>query len=131
MSGASPGVDRIELRGLRVFGYHGVFEHERREGQEFLVDLTVWLDISAAAATDDLAATVDYGGLADLAVRIVQGPPRDLIETVAVDIADAVLAEDSRIEDVEVVVHKPAAPIPHRFADVRVVARRRRERTAE
>ncbi|WP_280233382.1 dihydroneopterin aldolase [Nocardia cyriacigeorgica] len=122
--------DRIELRGLRVFGYHGVFDHEKRDGQEFLVDLTVWLDFTAAAASDDLAATVDYGALAELAVGIVAGPPRDLIETVVGEIADAVMAVDSRIDAVEVVVHKPSAPIPHTFADVRVVTSRQRERAA-
>src|SRR5690606_8456834 len=57
------GLDRIELRGLRVFGRHGVFEHERRDGQEFVIDLTVWVDFTVAAASDDLAATVDYGAL--------------------------------------------------------------------
>ncbi|MFC9436241.1 dihydroneopterin aldolase [Nocardia sp. NPDC057030] len=121
------GADRIELRGLRAYGHHGVFEHERRDGQEFVVDLTVWLDFSAAAATDDILATAHYGELAENAVRIIQGPPRNLIETVAAEIADDVMT-DPRIASVEVVVHKPSAPIPHTFADVRVVtARHRRE----
>ncbi|WP_019931649.1 dihydroneopterin aldolase [Nocardia sp. BMG111209] len=121
--------DRIELRGLRAFGYHGVFDYERRDGQEFVVDITVRTDFAAAAATDDLGATVDYGTLAELAVRIVQGPARDLIETVVSEIADAVLAADPRIAAAEVTVHKPSAPIPHTFADVRVVTTR--SRTAE
>ncbi|MFR9752552.1 dihydroneopterin aldolase [Nocardia sp. 004] len=124
------GTDRIELRGLRVYGRHGVFEHERRDGQEFVIDLTVWVDCTAAAASDDLVATVDYGALAERAVRIVQGSPRNLIETVAAEIADDVMA-DSRIESVEVVVHKPAAPIPHTFADVRVVTSRYRQEPVE
>ncbi|WP_280215635.1 dihydroneopterin aldolase [Nocardia cyriacigeorgica] len=118
--------DRIELRGLRVFGHHGVFDHEKRDGQEFVVDLTVWVDFTAAAASDDLVDTVDYGALADLAVSIVAGPPRDLIETVVAEIADAVMAADSRIDAVEVVVHKPSAPLPHAFADVRVITSRER-----
>ncbi|MFE3442090.1 dihydroneopterin aldolase [Nocardia sp. NPDC059180] len=122
--------DRIELRGLRVFGHHGVFDHEKRDGQEFLIDLTVSADFTAAAASDDLADTVDYGALAELAVRIVAGPPRDLIETVVSEIADAVMAAEPRIDAVEVVVHKPSAPIPHTFADVRVVTTRQRERAA-
>ncbi|GAA5097928.1 dihydroneopterin aldolase [Nocardia iowensis] len=119
------GADRIELRGLRAFGHHGVFDHERRDGQEFVVDLTVWVDFSVAAASDDLVATVDYGQLAENAVRIIQGPPRNLIETVVSEIADDVMT-DPRISSVEVVVHKPAAPIPHTFADVRVVTSRHR-----
>ncbi|NEW42055.1 dihydroneopterin aldolase [Nocardia cyriacigeorgica] len=122
--------DRIELRGLRVFGHHGVFDHEKRDGQEFLIDLTVWVDFAAAAASDDLADTVDYGALAELAVRIVAGPPRDLIETVVSEIADAVMVAEPRIDAVEVVVHKPSAPIPHTFADVRVVTTRQREQAA-
>lgn len=116
---------RIELRGLRAFGRHGVFEHERRDGQDFLVDLTLWVDFGPAAATDDLAATVDYGALAQRAVEIVQGPPRNLIETVVSEIADDVMT-DPRVRAVEVVLHKPSAPIPHTFADVRVVTRRER-----
>lgn len=116
---------RIELRGLRAFGYHGVFEFERREGQEFLVDITLWLDFTEAAATDDLSRTVHYGELAERAVAIVQGPPRNLIETVVCEIADDVMT-DPRVTATEVVVHKPSAPIPHTFADVRVVATRTR-----
>ncbi|MEU4341165.1 dihydroneopterin aldolase [Nocardia sp. NPDC023852] len=136
-NGASPldspirrGADRIELRGLRAYGHHGVFDHERRDGQEFLVDLTVWVDFAVAAASDDLMATVDYGALAERAVRIIQGPPRNLIETVVSEIADDVMT-DPRISSVEVVVHKPSAPIPHTFADVRVVTSRHRGELAE
>ena len=117
--------DRIELRGLTVRGHHGVFEHERRDGQDFVIDITVWIDLAAAAASDDLADTVDYGGLARLAADIVAGPPRNLIETVAAEIADGVIA-DERLHAVEVVVHKPDAPIPLTFSDVAVVARRSR-----
>ena len=119
--------DRIELRGLAVRGNHGVFDQERRDGQDFVIDLTVWLDLTAAAASDDLADTVDYGGLAQRAYDIVAGEPRDLIETVAAEIADDVM-NDERIEAVEVVVHKPQAPIPLSFADVAVVAHRTRGR---
>jgi dihydroneopterin aldolase len=117
--------DRIELRGLVVHGHHGVFDEERRNGQQFVVDITVWIDLVAAAASDDLADTLDYGVLAQRAADIVTGPPRNLIETVAGEIADDVMA-DVRVHAVEVVVHKPAAPIPLRFADVAVVARRSR-----
>lgn len=117
--------DRIELRGLKVRGNHGVFDHERRDGQDFVVDITVWIDLVAAAASDDLGDTYDYGLLAQRAADIVAGPPRNLIETVSGEIADDVMA-DSRVHAVEVVVHKPAAPIPLAFEDVAVVARRSR-----
>ena len=117
--------DRIELTGLRVRGHHGVFEHERRDGQDFVVDITLWIDLAEAAATDDLTKTVHYGELAELAAGIVAGPPRDLIETVSAEIADAVMS-DERVHAVEVTLHKPHAPIPLDFADVAVVARRSR-----
>ena len=118
--------DRITLTGLRVRGHHGVFEHERRDGQDFVVDLTVWLDLDKAAATDALADTADYGALAGLAAEVVAGPARDLIETVAAEIADRVLAADPRLHAAEVTLHKPSAPIPLSFADVAVTIRRER-----
>ncbi|HLU58907.1 MAG TPA: dihydroneopterin aldolase [Pseudonocardia sp.] len=117
--------DRIELRGLRVRGFHGVFEHERREGQDFVVDITVWLDLTPAARSDRLEDTLDYGALAQRAAAIVGGPPCNLIETVAGRVADEVFS-DVRVQTVEVVLHKPQAPIPLEFADVAVVARRTR-----
>jgi 7,8-dihydroneopterin aldolase/epimerase/oxygenase len=117
--------DRIALRGLMVRGHHGVFDHERRDGQDFVVDITLWIDLAAAAASDDLADTLDYGTLAQRAADIVAGPPRKLIETVAGAIADDVMG-DERVHAVEVVVHKPSAPIPLQFTDVAVTARRSR-----
>lgn len=119
--------DRIELRGLTVRGHHGVFDHERRDGQDFVVDVTIWMDLAAAASGDRLADTYDYGLLAQQAADIVAGPARDLIETVAAEIAETVMA-DRRVHAVEVTVHKPSAPIPLVFADVAVVARRSRRR---
>jgi dihydroneopterin aldolase len=117
--------DRIELRGLKVRGNHGVFDHEKRDGQDFYVDITVWMDLAPAAASDDLDDTLDYGGLAERAAAIIAGPSRDLIETVAAEIADGVMT-DPRVRSTEVVLHKPSAPIPLTFADVAVVAHRSR-----
>jgi dihydroneopterin aldolase len=123
------GPHRIELTGLRAFGYHGCFDFERRDGQEFIVDITLWLDFTKAAATDDLSETVHYGELAERAVAIIQGPPRNLIETVVCEIADDVMT-DPKVTATRVVLHKPSAPIPHAFSDVRVVATRTREVTS-
>jgi dihydroneopterin aldolase len=117
--------DRIELRGLRIRGHHGVFEHERLDGQEFVVDAVLSVDVSRAAATDDLADTVDYGSLAHRIAAIVEGEPMNLIETLAGRIADVCL-DDTRVESVEVRVHKPSAPIPLPFDDVVVVVSRER-----
>ena len=117
--------DRIALTGLRVRGNHGVFEHEKRDGQEFLVDITVWADLAGAAASDDLAQTLNYGELAQRAADVVAGPSRDLIETVAAEIADGIMA-DHRAHAAEVTIHKPSAPISLTFADVAVTIRRSR-----
>lgn len=117
--------DRIELRGLKVRGQHGVFDHERANGQDFVIDVTVWIDLAGAAASDELADTYDYGALAQLAADVVAGPARNLVETVGAQIADQVM-DDERVHAVEVVVHKPQAPIPQQFADVAVVVRRSR-----
>jgi dihydroneopterin aldolase len=129
--GAEAGMtDRIALRGLRVRGHHGVFDHERRDGQDFVVDITVWMDLTKAAASDDLADTLHYGELAEHAAAIVAGEPCNLIETVAARIADGVMA-DARVIAVEVTLHKPQAPIPLDFVDVAVVARRSRRGSRE
>ncbi|MCP2245806.1 dihydroneopterin aldolase [Lentzea aerocolonigenes] len=121
--------DRIALTGLRVRGNHGVFEHEKRDGQEFVVDITLWLDLSSASKTDDLTQTVHYGELAEMAAGIIGGEPCDLIETVAGRIADTAM-RDTRLHAVEVTVHKPSAPIPLTFDDVSVTIRRSRRLAA-
>ena len=117
--------DTITLTGLKAFGYHGVFEHEKRDGQEFTIDVSLDVDTARAAATDDILDTVHYGELADKVVQIVTGERYDLIETLADRLANAVL-EDARVISTAVTVHKPHAPIPHAFADVSVTARRGR-----
>jgi dihydroneopterin aldolase len=117
--------DRITLRGLRVFGYHGVLEAERQDGQEFIVDAVLWLDTTAAAATDDLELTADYAALAGRLAAIVAGPPVQLIETLAQRLAEAATATEPRARQVEITVHKPHAPVGHRFDDVSVTIRRR------
>jgi dihydroneopterin aldolase len=117
--------DRIELRGLRVRGNHGVYDFERAEGQDFLIDVTLELDLAKAAATDDVTDTVHYGELAEKLVAIVAGEPVNLIETLA-DRLVTVCLEDSRVGAATVTVHKPQAPIPHEFADVAVTLHRAR-----
>ena len=118
-------VDEITLTGLTVFGYHGVFDFERRQGQEFTIDLILQVPLAAAAASDDVADTVHYGELADRVAASVAGEPVNLIETLAQRIADAVL-DDERVAAVTVTVHKPHAPIEQTFADVSVTIRRGR-----
>jgi len=117
--------DRITLTGLRASAFHGVLEHERRTGQVFIVDVTAWLDLEAAAAGDDLDLTVHYGELAEEVVAAVETEPVDLIETVAERVANVVLAH-APVQRVEVTVHKPSAPITVPFSDVAVTIVRSR-----
>ncbi|MBD7917346.1 2-amino-4-hydroxy-6-hydroxymethyldihydropteridine diphosphokinase [Cellulomonas sp. Sa3CUA2] len=118
-------LDQIRLTGVTATGYHGVFEHERREGQTFVADVVVHVDTRRAAAGDDLAHTVDYGQAAQLVAAVLSGDPVDLIETVAERIAATVLALPG-VQAVDVAVHKPQAPIPVPFGDVVVSIRRDR-----
>lgn len=116
--------DRIRLTGLRVRGRHGVLPEERRDGQDFVVDVVLDLDLRAPATSDDVADTVHYGELAQRLAAVVAGEPVALIETLAERLAAVCLA-DPRVRSAQVTVHKPAAPIPTvpvplTFADVSV-----------
>ncbi|MEU8081527.1 dihydroneopterin aldolase [Catellatospora citrea] len=112
-------MDLITLTGLRVRGNHGVFDFERRDGQDFVVDVVLGLDLRPAADSDDVADTVHYGELASRLAEIVAGPPVNLIEALARRLVDACLA-DPRVARATVTVHKPQAPIPLTFTDVSV-----------
>jgi dihydroneopterin aldolase len=125
MSDGFDGLDRIGVTGISARGFHGVFEHEKRDGQTFVVDVTLGVDTRAAAASDDLALTVDYGAVAAHVVAIIEGPSLDLVETLAQTLADACLAF-AGVEVVEVVVHKPEAPVGVPFSDVTVTIVRHR-----
>jgi dihydroneopterin aldolase len=118
---------RISLTGLRVHGRHGVYDFERVQGQEFVLDVELELDLDPAAASDDVTDTVHYGELADRLVAVLAGDPVNLIETLADRLLTVCLA-DSRVEAATVTVHKPQAPIPHAFTDVAVTMTRRRSR---
>jgi dihydroneopterin aldolase len=117
--------DHIILTGLRVRGFHGVFDFERRDGQDFVVDVDLELDLAPAAASDKVADTVHYGELAGALSEVIAGEPVDLIETLADRLAGVCLA-DPRVAAATVTVHKPGAPIPQDFADVAVTLRRAR-----
>lgn len=117
--------DVIAIRGIRGYGHHGVLPEERRQGQLFVVDVEIVTDVADAAASDSLDATIDYASVARDALRVVEGDPCDLIETVAVRIAELVLARD-RVLEARVTVHKPQAPVGVPFDDVSVTVVRRR-----
>ncbi len=113
--------DRITITGVRATGHHGVFDHERRDGQVFIADAV--LHLSARAASDDLRQTVDYGIAAERMHAVLTGEAADLIETVAERIAVSLL-ELSGVQRVDVTVHKPQAPITVPFDDVSITISR-------
>ncbi|MEO7351156.1 MAG: dihydroneopterin aldolase [Marmoricola sp.] len=115
--------DHLCVRGIAVHGHHGVFDFERRDGQEFVIDLVLGMDTRPAARSDDLQDTVDYGTLVDEVRSAVANDPVDLIETLAQRIADVCLSR-AQIENVEVTVHKPHAPIQATFDDVALTIKR-------
>jgi dihydroneopterin aldolase len=118
--------DRLVLRGLRAIGHHGVLDFERRDGQEFVVDVALALDTRRAAGADDLAGTVHYGLLAERLHDAIAAEPVNLIETLAQRLAEVCLAEPP-VSSVEVTVHKPQAPIRVDFDDVSLTIHRSRD----
>ncbi len=117
------GLDRIDLRGISAHGHHGLFDFERENGQLFSVDVSLGLDLGAAARDNDLGKSVDYGVLAQGVHDAIVSDPVDLIETVALRIADMCLSAEP-VQWVSVTVHKPEAPIAVTFTDVAVTIER-------
>jgi dihydroneopterin aldolase/2-amino-4-hydroxy-6-hydroxymethyldihydropteridine diphosphokinase len=118
--------DQIVLKGISAKGFHGVLDFEKRDGQTFVVDVTMTVDLAPAGSSDDLADTVNYAEVAGDVVALIEGDSLDLIEALAARIADKVLTRPL-VEAVEVVVHKPQAPVGHPFTDVQVVVARERQ----
>ena len=118
-------IDELAVSGIECFAHHGVFDFERREGQVFVVDLVLGIDTRLAAASDDLADTVNYGTLVADVKAAVERDPVDLIETVAQRITDVCLL-DTRVEWARVTLHKPDAPIDATYSDVALTITRTR-----
>lgn len=113
------GLDVIEVIGVRAHGHHGVLPDERLRGQPFIADVRLGVDTSAAADADDLSKTVNYADIAQMVHGQLSGDPVDLIETVAQRIAEGCLAHPG-VQVVEVVVHKPQAPVGVPASDVSI-----------
>lgn len=124
-------MDRISIYGISATGYHGVFDHEKRDGQKFIIDVVLHVDITRAAASDNVLDTVHYGEVSELVVEQIQAGPWDLIEKLGSEIADAILAAYPSVLQIGVVVHKPQAPIPVPFTDVTIsLTRAQKQHTA-
>jgi dihydroneopterin aldolase len=119
-------LDAVSLTGISAIGHHGVFDFERRDGQPFIVDVVLHLDLRPAGTSDDLTRTAHYGEVAELVSSIIAGKPFQLIEALAETIAAEILARYP-VETVDVTVHKPKAPISVPFGDVAVTLHRSRQ----
>lgn len=117
--------DTIEISGLRVFGHHGVFDFEKREGQTFVIDVVLEADLSMAADSDELGDTVDYGTLAQRMASEVAKTRFDLIERLAGHLLDVVLT-DPLVQAAEIRIAKPDAPVDVDLDFVAVRLRRQR-----
>lgn len=111
------GLDRMECAGITIWAHHGVFDHERRDGQEFLIDLVWWQDMGTAAETDNVNNAIDYGQVSSLAAEVAGNEPADLIETVARRVLSALL-DRFPMDYAQVRIHKPHAPLDVQFGDV-------------
>jgi dihydroneopterin aldolase len=120
-------MDSITIKGMSFYGYHGVMPEENRLGQSFIIDVTVYLDLEKAGREDNLDATVDYSRIYTLCHDIVEGKPVQLIERLAYQINEAVLAEWSTVSRIVTTVHKPGAPVGGVFADASVTLEKARK----
>ena len=116
--------DRIELKGIEAFGYHGVFPEERKNGQVFYADILAELDLESASNSDDLNHTVDYGAIVDLVTEDIESDPCQLIEHLGGRIADRILFEFHKINRIAVTIHKPSAPVNGNVLDIAVTIER-------
>ncbi len=116
--------DQISITGIKAFGYHGVLPHEAIEGQEFIIDLVINLDLQAASQSDDLSQTINYADLTQIVHENIIGERVALIERLAGRIADEIKGAYKEIQSVSVTVHKPHAPVSVDFADIAVTITR-------
>lgn len=118
--------DVIRITGVRVRGHHGVFDFERRDGQDFLIDAALEVDATVASDTDSLDHTVNYADVVNTIAALVEGDPVDLIETLATRIGGELLARFA-VSAVTITVHKPHAPLDYPVADVSFTTRLAKE----
>jgi len=116
--------DLIEIKGIKSFGYHGVFESENITGQDFYVDVVLELDLTRASVSDDVSDTVNYAEITDLVVEVITGERVALIEKLAGRIAERIRSSYLQISSVSVTVHKPQAPVNAQVQDISVTIKR-------
>ncbi|CAL1402517.1 unnamed protein product [Linum trigynum] len=120
------GGDKLILRGLKFHGFHGVKQEERSLGQKFLIDVDAWMDLRAAGISDQLTDTISYTDIYRIVKEVVEGPPQNLLESVAQKIATKTLTNYPRISAVRVKVGKPHVAVhgPLDYLGVEILRRR-------
>ncbi len=113
-------MDKIIIKDLKIFAYHGVNPEEKEEGQNFILDITAFLDLSVPCTTDNVEDTVSYAKIIKTATRIFLEQKDDLLEKAAKRVADGILAEYGKISSVTILLKKPEAPIKADFGYVAV-----------
>jgi 7,8-dihydroneopterin aldolase/epimerase/oxygenase len=112
--------DLISIKGIKGFGYHGLFDFEKRDGQDFFVDIEISLNLQEASKSDSLQDSIDYGLVTSIAREEIEGEPVNLIERLAGKIADRILLQFTQAISVSVTVHKPSAPVSEVVTDIAV-----------
>jgi len=120
-------MDRIILKNLSFYGYHGFLEEEQRLGQQFFIDMEIGLDLRKAGMSDDLSSTVDYGEVFRLIGDIMTKERYRLIEALAERISGAIFDSHQAVRTVTVEIRKPGAPLEGVFDYVAVRLERERE----
>lgn len=118
--------DQISITGIHGYGFHGLFENERINGQDFYVDLVLNLDLTQAAHSDAIEDTVNYAAITELTHQEITTNPVNLIEKLAYRIAERILSSHPKVESVIVTVHKPQAPVGLKVQDISVVVNKAR-----
>jgi len=116
--------DLIEIKGIKSFGYHGVFESENIAGQDFYVDVVLELDLTRPSVSDAVNDTVNYAEITDLVVEEIIGERVALIEKLASRIIDRIKSSYPQIMAVSITVHKPQAPVNAQVSDISVTIKR-------
>lgn len=119
-------MDRIVMKNLAFFGYHGVMEEEKTLGQKFFLDIEIYTELGKAGKSDKVEDTVHYGEVYEIVKNRVETWRFKLIESLAENIAESVLDKFIKVQEINVVVKKPEAPVPGLFDYVAVEIRRSR-----
>jgi dihydroneopterin aldolase len=116
--------DLIRISGIKAFGYHGVFETERANGQDFFVDIELEVDLTRASVSDEVKDTINYAEVIDIVVEEITTNPVSLIEKLAGRMAERIKVTFAQAARVTVTVHKPQAPVTAEVKDISVTISR-------